>query len=233
MEPGKRMDQVPKWFQGVRLNFAENALFSTTAESKSSTSTRGKEDTKVALTEVREGCSAIQHVTWKELRQKVGRLAFAMKSHGVEKGDRVAVVASNSADTMVVFLAITSLGGLFSSSSTDMGTRGVLDRLTQIKPRWLFMDDGALYNGKTIDLRQKMAEIVDGMNGIAEFDGVVSVPRWEKPLNVDAVPRSVPLSKYLKKAKTHELQFERIEFSDPFFIAYSSGTTGPPKCIVQ
>lgn len=167
------MDKIPKWFKGIRLNFAENALFSP-GETKFSRSTRGKEDAKIAVTEVREGCSSIRQITYKELRQKTGRLASAMKEHGVEKGDRVAVVASNSFDTLVVFYAVTSLGGMFSSSSTDMGTRGVLDRLTQIKPKWLFMDDGALYNGKTIDLREKMIEIVQGMNGIKEFAGLVS-----------------------------------------------------------
>lgn len=232
MEPDVRMDQIPKWFKGIRLNFAENALFST-AGVKSSCSTRKKEDAKIAVTEVREGCSSVRHITWNELRQKVGRLASAMREHGVKKGDRAAVVASNSLDTLVVFYAITSLGGLFSSSSTDMGTRGVLDRLTQIRPKWLFMDDGALYNGKVIDLRQKMTEIMQGMNGIEEFDGIVSVPRWQEPLDVSAVPKSVTLERYLAKSKTSELQFERVEFSDPFFIAYSSGTTGQPKCIVH
>lgn len=148
-----------------------------------------------------------------------------MHEHGVRRGDRVAVVASNSVDTLCVFLAVTSLGGLFSSSSTDMGTKGVLDRLTQIRPRWLFMDDAALYNGKKIDLRQKMAEIVRGMEGVEEFEGVVCVPRWDEPLEVGDVPRCQTLEGYLGRAKTEELRFERVEFADPFLIVYSSGVS--------
>jgi acetoacetyl-CoA synthetase len=58
-----------------------------------------------------------------------------MANSGFKKGDRCAIVASNSVDTLKVFLATTALGGLFSSSSTDMGTKGVLDRLLQIKPK--------------------------------------------------------------------------------------------------
>lgn len=227
------MDQIPRWFHGVRVNYAENMLYTPSASSKSSISTTSKEDSKIALTEVREGCSEIRHFTWKELRQRVGRLTSAMQAQGVQKGDRCAVVASNSVDTLTVFLAVTSLGGLFSSSSTDMGTKGVLDRLLQIKPRWLFMDDGGLYNGKTLDLRSKMKEVVEGMTGVEEFLGLVTLPRWKEPLDVSSVPRCQTLASFLDHASTDVPYFRRVEFADPFLVVYSSGTTGQPKCIVH
>lgn len=97
--------------------------------------TIGKEDGKVAVTEIREGYTEVRDVTWGQLRREVGVLASAMKAHGVEKGDRVVVVASNSVDTLKVFLAVTTLGGLFSSSSTDMGVQGVLQRALQVTPK--------------------------------------------------------------------------------------------------
>jgi acetoacetyl-CoA synthetase len=97
--------------------------------------TRGKEEDKIALTEVREGATEISHVSWGQLRREVAGLAAAMKRYGVKKGDRVVVVASNSVDTIKVFLAVTTLGGLFSSSSTDMGVQGVLQRALQVTPK--------------------------------------------------------------------------------------------------
>lgn len=228
------MDAIPHWFEGVQLNFAENILFTPDPSHPSQRTTAGKEDDKVACTEVREGCTEIRDVTWGQLRQKVGKLAQAMKAHGVCKGDRVAAVASNSVDTLVVMLAVTVLGGLFSSSSTDMGTKGILDRLLQISPRFVFVDDWAIYNGKTVDLREKMTEVVQGMRGVEEFRGLVSLPRFQdRPADVGGVPRTVTLAKYLEKAHTSELPFERVEFRDPFLIVYSSGTTGVPKCIVH
>lgn len=131
-----RIDSIPRWFDGVYMNAAENLLYSRVPGAPTSQrGTDGKEDNKVALTEVREGATEIRDVTWGQLRTEVARLANAMKQHGVRKGDRIAVVASNSVDTLKVFLAILSLGGLFSSSSTDMGVQGVLQRTLQITPK--------------------------------------------------------------------------------------------------
>ena len=159
VDESARMDSNPAWFEGVEVNFAENALLWPDTNDPTKSTTYRKEDWRVACTEAREGGTEIRPCTWKELRERTAHLANAMRARGVKKGDRVAVVASNSIDTLVVFYAVTSLGGIFSSSSTDMGTKGILDRLRQIKPKYVFVDDGALYNGKTFDLRPRFAKI--------------------------------------------------------------------------
>lgn len=133
MDESAPIETIPKWFEGVHLNFAENILYS--LGSISPRGTAGKEDGKIALTEVREGATEIRDVTWGQLRTEVAELAAAMKMHGVKKGDRVVVVASNSVDTLKVLLAVTTLGGLFSSSSTDMGVQGILQRTLQVTPK--------------------------------------------------------------------------------------------------
>lgn len=136
VDESARIDSVPKWFEGLHMNFAENLLYTRAAGKSTSTrSTVGKEDDKIVFTEVREGVSEINDITWGQLRKDVARLASAMKSHGVGKGDRIMVVASNSIVTAEVWLATATLGAIFSSSSTDMGVKGVLQRAVQIGPK--------------------------------------------------------------------------------------------------
>jgi acetoacetyl-CoA synthetase len=229
------MDTIPGWFEGTHLNFAENILFSASSSDPSVRLTKHKDDSKIALTEIREGNTEVRHLSWGELRRKVGLLANAFRAKGLRKGDRVAVVASTSFDTFICFMATTSIGGIFSSSSTDMGTKGILERLLQIRPTYIFVDDWAVYNGKNSDLRPKIKEIVKRMRDVPEFRGLVTQPRFPgKPADVEKLTNTITLDSFLKAAGGRtDLSFERVAFRDPFLIVYSSGTTGVPKCIVH
>ncbi|KAK4155967.1 hypothetical protein C8A00DRAFT_31220 [Chaetomidium leptoderma] len=231
------IDAVPRWFEGVRLNFAENVLFSRDATTTGGRSVRHKEDAKVAITEVREGGSGekVREVTYGELRDKVGCVAKAMRARGVGKGDRVVIVGANSVETVAVWLATAWVGAVFSSSSTDMGVKGILQRAVQVDPKLLFMDDAALYNGKVVDLREKMAEVVDGLKGCSNFEGVVSIRRFAAAKDIARVPKAETWESFLAAADTKAPlpEFVRVGFHEPFLICYSSGTTGTPKAIVH
>jgi acetoacetyl-CoA synthetase len=136
VDESARIDSLPVWFDGVHVNIAENLLYSRSRYDVSSQrGTKGKEDTKIAVTQIREGNSEVENFTWCQLRSRVAKLTSAMRAHGIKKSDRIAIVASNSLDTLLVYLATTALGAIFSSSSTDMGVKGILDRLLQIEPK--------------------------------------------------------------------------------------------------
>ncbi|OAQ64802.1 acetoacetyl-CoA synthase [Pochonia chlamydosporia 170] len=229
------VSQLPAWFEGIKLNWAENFLWSRSANDAPGTRTQlNKEDSKIALTEVREGNTEVRHMTWAELRRRVAELATALKERGVERGDRVVMVGAHSATTLLVFLATTWLGGLFSSSSTDMGVGGLLQRTVQIDPKFVFFDDGAMYNGKTIDLRDKIQGVMEGLQECPSFKKIVVVQRFKQPYSTDNISNTERFDDFLlSKGYKQPPPMVRIGFQDPMIVYYSSGTTGIPKAIVH
>ena len=116
-----------KWFEGARLNFAENLL--------------SRSDDHKALIFWGE-TSVRRELTYAELFEQVRRVAAAMRNLGVVKGDRVAAFMPNMPETIIGMLAATSIGAIWSSTSPDFGIKGVLDRFSQIKPKIIFAADG-------------------------------------------------------------------------------------------
>ncbi|KAI5461402.1 hypothetical protein BGZ63DRAFT_464023 [Mariannaea sp. PMI_226] len=229
------VSQLPRWFPGLQVNWAENFLWTRPpGGAPGERCTLHKEDDKVAATEIREGNTEVRHVTWGELRQRVQRLAGALRDRGVGKGDRVVIVGAHAVETLVVFLATTWLGGVFSSSSTDMGVKGLLQRTVQINPKFVFFDDGAIYNGKTIDLRDKIAGMVEGMKACDAFQALVVVQRFDTAFDTSGIPRTERLESFVaSSSQSSPPPITRVGFQDPMMVFYSSGTTGTPKAIVH
>ena len=211
---GRKMPGA-RWFPQGKLNFAENLL-----------RRRDRAPAIVFWSEDRLKST----VTYAELYSEVSRLAQALKAMGVKPGDRVAGYMPNVPGTVIAMLAATSLGATWSSSSPDFGVQGVLDRFGQIEPKILFSADGYFYNGKTIDLLPRLAQIVDAMPSVEQ---VVIVPYTQPRPKIAGVPRAVNVHDVMAPYRAHEIAFERFPFNHPLFIMYSSGTTGVPKCIVH
>jgi len=104
-----KMFPPPRFFPDARLNFAENMFLNGPAN-------------KTALIEAKEGGIDVKSVTYGELWEKVQDLASAMRNFGIQKGDRVAAILSNSITAFVISLATWSIGAIFSSSACGITT---------------------------------------------------------------------------------------------------------------
>jgi len=204
-----------KWFQGARLNFAENLL-------------RYRDD-RIAISFKGEGKATVS-ITYAELYDRVARLAKSLRAMGLKAGDRVAGFMPNMTETVIGMLAATSIGAIWSSCSPDFGIKGVLDRFGQIEPRVLFTPDGYFYNGKSFDSLERIGEVV---KQIPSIEKVVVVPYTSSEPDATKVPNGVVFDEFLSRENNLEIDFEQLPADHPVYIMYSSGTTGVPKCIVH
>ena len=203
------------WFDGARLNFAENLL-------------RNRSE-KLALVGRLENGQR-KTLSYAQLNLQVANCASSLRSLGVVCGDRVVGFMPNIIETVVAMLATASIGAIWSSCSPDFGVNGVMDRFGQIEPVVLFACDGYFYNGKTIDSRLRLQEVCNNIDSIKQL---ILVPVLSVQPDLSDLPKGILWADFLTHKSPQELVFEQLPFDHPLYIMYSSGTTGVPKCIVH
>ncbi len=203
-----------RWFPNTRTNYVSQIF-------------RQASDQRPAIV-FRNEAGERDEVSWARLQRDVASLAQWLREQGVKSGDRVVAYLPNIPQTVVAFLAVASIGAIWSLCSPEMGVAAVVDRFRQIEPKVMIAVDGYRWSGKAYDRRELLGQMLKELPSV---ERLVLVPYLDPAASAKAWPQGVAWSEAL--ARDAALQIDLQPFDHPLWVVYSSGTTGLPKPIVH
>ena len=211
-------DRMPGavWFEGAELNFVEQVF-------------RARDPDASAI-QFHSEAAGTGTLSWKELETQVAALAGTLREFGVGRGDRVAAILPNVPHSVIAFLAVASVGAVWTLCAPDMGPQSITDRFQQIEPIVMIACDGYRYGGKDYDRRELLGQVLAKLTTVRR---VILVPLISDSPFGGSSARLRTILWREAVSEPQKLQTDSVPFDHPLWILYSSGTTGLPKAIVH
>ena len=207
------------WFDGAKLNITENCI-------DRHLRTRGNKT--AIIFEPNNPDEDALHITYKQLHERVNRLANVLTNKGIKKGDRVCIYLPMIPELAISLLACARIGAIHSVVFAGFSATALSTRINDSGCKMVLTSDGSYRGNKTIDLKGIVDEALTKCPGV---NSVLVVKRINSDITM-LKGRDSWLQPLLNKASvTYEPEIMSAE--DPLFILYTSGSTGKPKGMVH
>ncbi|HEY5970593.1 MAG TPA: acetate--CoA ligase, partial [Pseudoxanthomonas sp.] len=210
-----------RWFADGELNASVNCLDRQLEE-------RG--DKTALLFEPDSPDSPAQRVTYRELYERTCKLANALRSLGVQKGDRVTIYLPMIPDAAVAMLACARIGAIHSVVFGGFAANSIADRVADCESKLIITADEGLRGGKKVPLKANVDAALK-LPGTNTVETVLVVRHTG-----GAVDMQMPRDRWFDAVvdpQPAECEPERMNAEDPLFILYTSGSTGKPKGVLH
>ncbi len=208
-----------KWYEGAELNITENCI-------DRHLTTRA--DKTAILFEPNDPTAIAEHITYRQLHERVCKFANVLKDQGVQKGDRVCIYLPMIPELAISVLACARIGAIHSVVFAGFSATALATRINDCDCKIVLTSDGSYRGNKTIDLKGIVDEALTSCPGIEK---VLVAKRTNTDISMKS-GRDQWLQPLLDAA-SKECEATIMKAEDPLFILYTSGSTGKPKGMIH
>ena len=207
-----------KWYEDGVLNACYNCV-------DRHVKTRGSQP---ALVWEGDDPADVRTITYSTLKDEVSRLANALKSRGIKRGDRVTIYMGMVPEAAYAMLACARIGAIHSVVFGGFSPESLRDRVIDNDSCAVLTMDESLRGGKAVPLKTNVDKALEGLDSVHT---VMVLERTGGDVVMQS-PRDVSWDKLVKDQST-DCPCEDMGAEDPLFILYTSGSTGKPKGVLH